>query len=104
MYILYIYYTYIYIYIYIYIISRKASHHNTLNITQSRWMQYNIYISAASFHRQERTNKAIYICIALFIRSWRRQLAAKYGDCTTSNEFGLYIYLYISLGEKIQRR
>ena len=39
----------IYIYIYIYII---------YNIAQSRWMLYNLYISAASCLRQERTNKA----------------------------------------------
>ena len=29
---------YIYIYIYIYIKFTEASHHNTLNMTQNRWM------------------------------------------------------------------
>ena len=43
----------IYIYIYIY-------------MTQNRWMEYNLYISAASCLRQERTNKAKQIFDDLF--------------------------------------
>ena len=39
--------------------------------------------------------KICVICIALFVRSWRRQLLPKYSDYTTSNDFELHRYVYI---------
>ena len=57
-------------------------------ITQSRWMLYNLYISAACCLRQERTNK--FVSLYLYVPD-ESSLLPKYRDCTMSNDFELYL-------------
>ena len=51
-------------------------------------IKYAFYISAASCLRQERTNK-----------DYEGSLLPKYRDCTTSNDFELYIYNRLPLSK-----